>query len=101
MLDFARAEAQKRAAHVTHPLLCLDAIRTGVEQGGQAGLAAVRLCPCCCRVAADSAQWLASVPSFWLRPDCALVPVHTCHQVLVVHLQHATAVITALTATID
>ena len=38
VLEFARAETQKRAPHLTHPLLCLDAIKAGVEQGGQAGL---------------------------------------------------------------
>lgn len=44
VLNFAREQAQQKAAHVTHPLLCLDAIRAGVEQGGQAGLAAVSFC---------------------------------------------------------
>ncbi|CAL5226791.1 g9652 [Coccomyxa viridis] len=38
ILEFAKAETQKRAPHLTHPLLCLDAIRVGVEQGGHAGL---------------------------------------------------------------
>ena len=38
MLEFAAAETRKRAPHLTHPLLCLEAIRVGVEQGGQAGL---------------------------------------------------------------
>ncbi|BDA49067.1 Peroxisomal fatty acid beta-oxidation multifunctional protein [Coccomyxa sp. Obi] len=38
ILEFARAETQKRAPHLTHPLLCLDAIRTGIEEGGLAGL---------------------------------------------------------------
>lgn len=38
ILEFARVETQKRAPHLTHPLLCLDAIRTGVEEGGLAGL---------------------------------------------------------------
>lgn len=42
VLDFARAEASKRARHLKHPQLCLDAIQTGVERGGQAGL--VRVC---------------------------------------------------------
>ncbi len=37
-MEFAKAETQKRAPHLTHPLLCLDAIRVGVEQGGHAGL---------------------------------------------------------------
>jgi len=38
ILDFARAEAAKRARHLQHPQLCLDAIQTGVEHGGLAGL---------------------------------------------------------------
>jgi len=38
IVDFARAETQRRAPHLTHPLLCLDAIRFGVEHGGRAGL---------------------------------------------------------------
>lgn len=42
ILEFARAETQKRAPHLTHPLLCLDAIRVGVEEGGLAGLKQVR-----------------------------------------------------------
>lgn len=42
ILQFARAEAAKRARHLQHPQLCLDAIQTGVEQGGQAGLQKVR-----------------------------------------------------------
>lgn len=41
VLGFARAQAEKRAAHLTHPLLCLDAIRAGVEHGGLKGLEAV------------------------------------------------------------
>ena len=44
ILDVARAETMKRARHLQHPLFCLDAIRTGVEQGGAAGLQAVRAC---------------------------------------------------------
>ena len=43
IVDFARAETRKRAPHLTHPLLCLDAIRTGIEHGGRAGLRAVRV----------------------------------------------------------
>ena len=38
ILEFAWAETQKRAPDLTHPLLCLDAIRVGIEQGGPAGL---------------------------------------------------------------
>ncbi|KAK9827372.1 hypothetical protein WJX81_002997 [Elliptochloris bilobata] len=40
VVDFARAETQKRAPHLMHPLLCLDAIRAGIEHGGRAGLRA-------------------------------------------------------------
>ena len=43
IVDFARAETRKRAPHLTHPLLCLDAIRTGIQSGGRAGLRAVRV----------------------------------------------------------
>jgi hypothetical protein len=63
ILEFARAETQKRAPHLTHPLLCLDAIRIGIEQGGLAGLKAV------------STHWgrltllLASKPSLWDTRD--------------------------------
>jgi enoyl-CoA hydratase/3-hydroxyacyl-CoA dehydrogenase len=42
VFEFARAQTAKRARHLTHPLLCLDAIQTGVEQGGLAGLKKVR-----------------------------------------------------------
>eukprot|EP00195_Chlamydomonas_chlamydogama_P011374 CAMPEP_0202900968 /NCGR_PEP_ID=MMETSP1392-20130828/12462_1 /ASSEMBLY_ACC=CAM_ASM_000868 /TAXON_ID=225041 /ORGANISM="Chlamydomonas chlamydogama, Strain SAG 11-48b" /LENGTH=718 /DNA_ID=CAMNT_0049587441 /DNA_START=176 /DNA_END=2332 /DNA_ORIENTATION=+ len=38
VLDFARAEAGKRARGLQHPLLCLDAIQAGVEYGGREGL---------------------------------------------------------------
>lgn len=38
IIDFARAEAAKRARHLQHPQLCLDAIQTGVSHGGLAGL---------------------------------------------------------------
>ena len=40
LLDFAAAEALKRAPHLRHPQLTLGAIREGVERGGRAGLAA-------------------------------------------------------------
>lgn len=43
IVDFARAETRKRAPHLTHPLLCLDAVRAGIERGGRAGLRAVRV----------------------------------------------------------
>eukprot|EP00775_Hariotina_reticulata_P003942 gene3942-4196_t len=38
ILEFARAEAGKRARHLQHPQLCLDAIQAGVQQGGAVGL---------------------------------------------------------------
>lgn len=38
MIEFARAEAAKRARHLAHPQLCLDAIQRGVEAGGHEGL---------------------------------------------------------------
>ncbi len=38
MIEFARGQAAKRAPHLRHPQLCLDAIQAGVEQGGLAGL---------------------------------------------------------------
>jgi enoyl-CoA hydratase/3-hydroxyacyl-CoA dehydrogenase len=37
-LQFARAQAAKRAPGLQHPQLCLDAIQYGVEHGGLAGL---------------------------------------------------------------
>ena len=40
LLDFASAEAAKRAPHLRHPQLTLGAIREGVEKGGRAGLLA-------------------------------------------------------------
>lgn len=42
ILSFAAAETLKRAPHLQHPHLTLDAIRAGLEHGGQAGLLAVR-----------------------------------------------------------
>jgi hypothetical protein len=38
IIDFARAQAAKRARHLRHPQLCLDAIQEGVAYGGAAGL---------------------------------------------------------------
>jgi enoyl-CoA hydratase/3-hydroxyacyl-CoA dehydrogenase len=38
IIDFARDQASKRARHLHHPQLCLDAIATGVTDGGAAGL---------------------------------------------------------------
>ena len=46
MLQFARAETAKRAPHLTHPLLCLDAVQCGIENSGLAGLKKVRLPRC-------------------------------------------------------
>ena len=37
-IEFARAQTAKRAPGLRHPLLCLDAIQYGVENGGLAGL---------------------------------------------------------------
>lgn len=50
VLGVARAQAQKRAAHLVHPLLCLDAIEHGVAHGGYAGLQKVRACPVSCMI---------------------------------------------------
>lgn len=41
ILDFAGAQAQKQAPHMTQPHLCLDAIRHGIQNGGLAGLCRV------------------------------------------------------------
>jgi enoyl-CoA hydratase/3-hydroxyacyl-CoA dehydrogenase len=38
IINFARAQAAKRARHLRHPQLCLDAIQEGVARGGAAGL---------------------------------------------------------------
>ena len=38
ILEFAAAQTRKRAPHLTHPHLCLEAIKYGVEHGGIAGL---------------------------------------------------------------
>lgn len=40
MVNFARAEASKRARGLMHPQLCLDAVAVGIERGGQSGLQA-------------------------------------------------------------
>lgn len=44
IFEFAKAEAAKRARHLQHPLLCLEAIQCGVENGGVAGLAKEGVC---------------------------------------------------------
>ncbi|KAJ7568488.1 hypothetical protein O6H91_01G034400 [Diphasiastrum complanatum] len=38
IIKFARAQAQKTAAHLPHPHACLDAIEEGVTNGGYAGV---------------------------------------------------------------
>eukprot|EP00879_Flechtneria_rotunda_P001199 GHRR01001346.1.p1 GENE.GHRR01001346.1~~GHRR01001346.1.p1 ORF type:complete len:489 (+),score=186.50 GHRR01001346.1:104-1570(+) len=38
IIEFARAQSAKRARHLNHPQLCLDAIQEGVAHGGVAGL---------------------------------------------------------------
>lgn len=42
MIEFARAESAKRARHLAHPLLCLEAIQAGIMRGGREGLKQVR-----------------------------------------------------------
>ncbi len=44
IIDFAKAQAAKKGAHLTHPQLCLDAIRWGVEFGGLKGIDKVWAC---------------------------------------------------------
>lgn len=38
IITFAKAQAAKKGAHLTHPQLCLDAIQWGVEFGGLKGI---------------------------------------------------------------
>ena len=38
IITFAKAQAAKKGAHLTHPQLCLDAIQWGVEYGGLKGI---------------------------------------------------------------
>jgi len=40
VVEFARAETAKRAPHLRHPQLCLDAVLAGIAGGGDAGLKA-------------------------------------------------------------
>ncbi|GBF93062.1 hypothetical protein Rsub_05673 [Raphidocelis subcapitata] len=42
VVEFARAQAAKRARHLKHPQLCLDAIQAGITDGGAAGLKKAR-----------------------------------------------------------
>ena len=43
IIEFAKAQAAKKGAHLTHPQLCLDAIKYGVEFGGLKGIDKVRM----------------------------------------------------------
>lgn len=38
ILKFARAQAQKRAPNLKHPLVCIDVIEAGIVSGPRAGL---------------------------------------------------------------
>ena len=38
ILEFAAAQTKKKAPHLTHPLYCLEAIKHGIEHGGQSGM---------------------------------------------------------------
>lgn len=38
ILKFARAQVQKQAANLRHPLVCIDVIEEGIVSGPQAGL---------------------------------------------------------------
>lgn len=38
ILNFARAQARKRAANLQHPLICIDVIEEGIVSGPRAGL---------------------------------------------------------------
>lgn len=38
ILKFARAQAQKQAANLQHPLVCIDVIEEGIVSGPRAGL---------------------------------------------------------------
>ena len=76
IVDFARAETQRRAPHLTHPLLCLDAIRFGVEHGGRAGLRKVLVTGRVPRLAA------AVDP---LRPSSVCsAAIHTCQYLRII-----------------
>lgn len=45
ILKFARAQTQKRAPNLTHPLVCIDVIEEGIISGPRAGLFKVLICP--------------------------------------------------------
>lgn len=44
ILKFARAQTQKRAPNLVHPLVCIDVIEEGVVSGARAGLWKVPFC---------------------------------------------------------
>ena len=46
IIEFAKAQAAKKGAHLTHPQLCLDAIKYGVEFGGLKGIDKVCMLLC-------------------------------------------------------
>ncbi len=46
IIEFARAEANRKARGLQHPQLCLDAIQAGVADGGMAGLKKVSARTC-------------------------------------------------------
>lgn len=44
ILKFARAQTQKRAPNLQHPLVCIDVIEEGIVSGARVGLLKVHLC---------------------------------------------------------
>lgn len=44
IFNFARAQAQKRAPNLVHPLVCIDVIEEGIVSGPRAGLRKVVTC---------------------------------------------------------
>ena len=38
ILKFARAQVQKQAPNLKHPLVCIDVVEEGIASGGRAGL---------------------------------------------------------------
>lgn len=67
VLEFAAAETRKRAPHLTHPHLCLEAIRFGVEHGGLAGLRKVQTHQSC------PAFYPTSLTRFGFAGHCGIV----------------------------
>lgn len=45
ILNFARAQARKRAPNLRHPLVCIDIIEEGIVSGPRAGLLKVQFTP--------------------------------------------------------